>query len=109
MFSVEQVSVRVGEIISTTLKLGDDVVLRPESDLVNEIGIDSIEAFESIAALHDMLGVRIPDDIDPKEMGSIAGISAYIVNKYDAATVGAFMTMDVSAHLASLYDDGEFA
>jgi acyl carrier protein len=109
MYSVEQVAVRVEEIIRTTLKLGDDVALRPESDLVNEIGLDSIEAFESIATLHEMLGVRIPDDIDPKDLGSIAGIAAYVVRKYDANVVNTFMSIDVGAHLASMYDDGEFA
>ncbi len=108
MYSVEQVSIRVGEIIRVTLKLGDDVTLRPESDLVNEIGLDSIEAFESIATLHEMIGVRIPDDLDPKSMSSIASISAYILDKFDATVVNTFMNMDVSAYLANLYDDGEF-
>ncbi len=109
MHSVEQISVRVGEIIRATLKLGDDIVLRPESDLVNEIGLDSIEAFELVAALHEMLGARIPEDINPRDMGSIAAISAYIVNQFNATIVDTFMTMDLDAHLASMYDDGEFA
>lgn len=106
MFSVEQVSVRVEEIIRATLKLGDDVALRPESDLVNEIGLDSIEAFESVATLHEMLGVRIPEDLDPKAMGTIHGIAAYMIAKYDASKVAAFMELDVAAQLASMQDDG---
>lgn len=107
MYSIEQVSARIGEVIRATLKLGDDVSLQAESDLVNEIGIDSIEAFESVAALHEMLGVRIPEDLDPKAMRSIRSIAGYIIEKYDAAKVQAFMTMDVAAELARLQDDGE--
>jgi acyl carrier protein len=107
--TVEQVRVRVEEIIRATLKLGSDVELNPDSDLVKEIGLDSIEAFESVALLHEMLGVRIPEDLDPKAMGTISNLSAYIVSKYDAAKVDAFLAIDVAARLASMHEGGELA
>ncbi|WP_440964837.1 acyl carrier protein [Massilia sp. GER05] len=109
MYSVEKVVVRVEKIIRISLKLGDDVTLRPESDLVSEVGLDSIEAFEALATLHEMLGVRIPDDINPGDFGSIGGIAEYILRKFDADTIDKFMNVDIDAYMSSMYDDGEFA
>lgn len=109
MVAVGQVRVRVEEIIRATLKLGSDVELDPDSDLVKEIGLDSIEASVSVARLHEMLGVRTPEDLDPKAMGTISNLSAYIVAKYDAAKVDAFMAINVAARLASMHEGGELA
>jgi acyl carrier protein len=106
---IEQVTAHVEKVIRTTLKLGDDVTLQPNSDLVNEIGLDSIEAFEAVATLHELMGVRIPDDIDPKAFATIAKISAYLVKTYDADTVKAFVEMDVAARLAEMNDTSELS
>lgn len=100
------VSQRVEEVIRLTLNLKDDVTLQGDSDLVNEIGLDSIEAFEAVATLHELLGVRIPDRLDPKSLSTVDNIAAYIVANYEPAKVEAFLVMDIGAHLASLQDDG---
>ncbi len=99
---IDQLSARVEKVIRTALQLGSDVVLRPDSDLVNEIGLDSIEAFEAVATLHDLMGVRIPDDIDPKSFATVEKIASYVLASYDAATVRAFLEMDVERRLAEL-------
>lgn len=106
MYSVEQISGRIEEVIRQTLQLGDDVVLKPESDLVTEIGLDSIEAFEAVATLHELLGARIPEDLDPKSIASIKSIADYILARSTAEQVGMFMSMDIAARLAELQDDG---
>lgn len=100
---------RVEEIIRATLELGDDVVISPDANLVSEIGLDSIEAFESVAALHEILGARIPDDLDPKVLGTIREIAAYMFNKYDAEKIDAFMEIDIAARIASMRNDDELA
>lgn len=107
MYSIDQVSDRVEEILRATLKLADDVVLEAESDLVSEIGLDSIEAFELVAALHEMLGVRIPEDLEPKSMRTIHSIASYIVDKYSASQVQEFMALDIASELARMQDGGE--
>jgi acyl carrier protein len=105
MISVEKVASRVEEVIRLTLNLKDDVLLKGNSDLVNEIGLDSIEAFEAVATLHELLGVRIPDRLDPKSLATINSIAAHILNNYEQAKVEAFLSMDIRTHLASLQDD----
>lgn len=107
MHSDKQVMERVEEVIRATLQLGDDVILSPNSDLVNEIGLDSIEAFESVAALHELLGVRISEDFDPRAMSTIFSIATYILATFDDAKVGHFLSVNVADHFASMHDVGE--
>lgn len=105
MPAIQDVAARVEQIIRATLKLGNDVTLNADSDLVNEVGLDSIEAFEAMATLHDLLGVSIPDNLDPKLLASIQRIADYIVSTYTPVQVEAFLTMDFRERLASLNED----
>ena len=106
MVSIEQVSSQVSKVIRCTLNLKEDITLEGDADLVNEIGLDSLEAFEAMASLHDILGIKIPDQLNPKSLSTIDGIAAYVVDTCEPATVAAFLAVDVEAHLASLQDDG---
>lgn len=99
---------RIEVIIRSVLALGSDVVLKPESDLVSVVGLDSIEAFESVATLHEILGVRIPEDIDPKAITSLRGMADYLVGRYDDSVIERFMTMDIENKLASLRTADDF-
>jgi acyl carrier protein len=99
----------IEQVIRITLKLGDDVVLHEDSDLVSEIGLDSIEAFEAVATLHDLMGVRIPDDIDAKVFTKIGSIAGYVSRTYDVTVVDAFIAMDVRARLAEMVADSELS
>lgn len=98
----DELAIHVEKVIRATLQLDDDVVLSPQSDLVNEIGLDSIEAFEAVATLHELMGVRIPDDIDPKAFTTIEKISQYLLDTYDSSTLKNFLDMDVTGRLAEL-------
>jgi acyl carrier protein len=99
---------RISRIVRSVLSLGDDVELTPEADLIATVGIDSIEAFESIAMLHDMLGVRIPDDLDPKRIGSVQGMATYISERYDGEVIRAFLELDVESKLEALRSSDDF-
>ncbi len=105
----EELTAHVAKVIRSTLKLGDDVVLAPKSDLVNEIGIDSIEAFEAVATLHELIGVRIPDDIEPKSFASIQAITDYLVDTYEEGKIEAFTRMDIESRLEALNASGDVA
>lgn len=108
MYTSADVIGRVEVIIRAVLGIGSDVELKPESDLVSIVGLDSIEAFESVAALHEVLGVRIPEDIDPKAIGSLRAMAEYLVGRYDAAIIENFMSIDIEAKLASLRKVDDF-
>lgn len=49
------------ELVSRTLKVAPDDI-RPDSDLVSDLGADSLAVVELVMALEQRLGVRIEDD-----------------------------------------------
>lgn len=107
MNSVDIISSRVESIIRYTLGLGDDVALSPDSDLVSEVGLDSIEAFEAVATLHDLLGVRVADDLDPKSISTIRNIALYISDSCSPEVIERFLALDIKARLASMRSTDE--
>jgi acyl carrier protein len=104
-YSKEEVVARIEGVLRSTLELGPDVELRPEADLLSEIGLDSIEAFEAVTILHEILGVRIPDDLDPKTVASINGMADYIIDKYGPEVVDKFMTIDIDNAVKEMRSD----
>lgn len=104
----DEVVQRIEMIIRNVLALGDDVQLEPDAELITAVGIDSIEAFESVATLHEILGVRIPDDLDPKSISSIRGMANYLQSRYSGETLDRFMTMDIAAKLSELKAANDF-
>lgn len=50
--------------------------LRPEMELVSDLGIDSPKALELLVELEDALGVEISDD-DAARMETVGDIEAY--------------------------------
>lgn len=107
MNSIDAISLRVESIIRATLGLGDDVTLTPDSDLISEVGLDSIEAFEAVATLHDLLGVRVADDLDPKSIGSIRNIAMYITATCPPDVIDRFMNIDLKERLSHMRDSDE--
>lgn len=54
----QEIFAKVVEILSETFKL-DAAKIRPESDLYNELAIDSIDAIDLLVKLQRMTGKRI--------------------------------------------------
>lgn len=77
------------------LKLDTDIDLQVDGNLIEQIGLDSIEAFDAIATLHDLLDVSIPDNFNPKVSASIRDLTAYIINTFGAETAGKFLALDL--------------
>jgi acyl carrier protein len=93
---------QVERTIRLVLQLGDDIQLAPDSDLVHEIGLDSLEAFETIATLHELLGVRIPDDMNPQSFATIGRIAENLTARYEPDRIQAFLRLDVAARLLEM-------
>lgn len=68
----------VKEIIVDTLSLDADEI-KLESDLINDLGIDSLDVMELVMAIDDKCNVTIPDE----EIPNLTTVEA-IVNYIDA-------------------------
>jgi acyl carrier protein len=93
---------RLVEFLKVTLKLGDDVEIDPRASLIDQIGLDSIEAFDAVATIHEIMGVTIPDDFSPKLISTLRELGDFIATRYEAAVVARFMACDFQALESSL-------
>ena len=58
---MEDLTQELTNLVARTLKISADQ-LRPEADLVADLGADSLAVVELMMALEEKLGVRIDDD-----------------------------------------------
>ena len=58
---MEDLTQELTNLVARTLKISPDQ-LRPEADLVADLGADSLAVVELMMALEEKLGVRIDDD-----------------------------------------------
>lgn len=78
------------------LKLGEDIDLKVDIDLVQQIGLDSIEAFDAVATMHELIGVAIPDDFNPRVVSTIRGLSRYVLDHYEKTAIDRFLALDLN-------------
>jgi len=78
----EEIIIHVAEIMIDELKLEDITpeTFDPDIDLVDEIGIDSMDLATVALVLRDEYGIRIDEDDYPK-LTTIRLIAEYIHNK----------------------------
>ncbi len=79
---IEKIILHVAEIMINELKLEDVTpeTFDPEIDLVDEVGIDSMDLATVALVLRDQYAIRIDEDDYPK-LKNIRLISEYIVKK----------------------------
>ena len=79
---VETITLRIAQIMIDELKLEDVTpeTFDPEIDLIDEVGIDSMDLATVALVLRDEYAVRIDEDDYPK-LTSVRLISEYIDNK----------------------------
>lgn len=77
------------------LRLGDDIQLRVDEDLIKQIGLDSIEAFDAVASMHELLDVTIPDTFNPKVANSIRALSTYVLDTFGPEVARRFLAVDL--------------
>jgi acyl carrier protein len=85
--NVERIILRVAEIMIEELKLEDvtPATFDPEIDLIDEVGIDSMDLATVALVLRDEYAIRIDEDDYPK-LTNIRLISEYIVSKLKDAS-----------------------
>ncbi len=83
---VENIIVRIAEIMINELKLEDVTpeTFDPDIDLVDEVGIDSMDLATVALVLRDEYGIRIDEDDYPK-LTNIRLIAEYLHQKMAAA------------------------
>ncbi len=67
---------KVTELIKDTMNIEDKEITR-DTNLFDDLGFDSIEAFELVASMEDEFGITIPDE-DTSELKTIGNIVDYI-------------------------------
>ena len=79
---VDGIILRVAQIMIQELKLEDVTpeTFDPEIDLIDEVGIDSMDLATVVLVLQDEYAIRIDEDDYPK-LSSIRLISEYVDNK----------------------------
>ena len=76
---VENITIRIAEIMINELKLEDVTpeTFDPEIDLVDEVGIDSMDLATVALVVQDEYGIRIDEDDYPK-LTTIRFIAEYV-------------------------------
>ncbi len=87
---------KLASFIAQVLKLGDDVKIDPEKNLIAQIGLDSIEALDALATLHELMGVSIPDQFNLKTLESLRSLAVYIQRQFGPEAAQRFLEMDLS-------------
>jgi acyl carrier protein len=79
---IDALIIRIAEIIIFELKLEDITpeTFAPDLDLVDELGVDSMDLATVVLVLQDEYGITIDEDDYPK-LGSIRKIADYIQQK----------------------------
>ncbi len=80
--AIDQTITRIAEIIINELKLEDvtPATLNPDLDLVDEIGIDSMDLATIALVIRDEFGIQIDEDDYPK-LTTIRIIAEYVGEK----------------------------
>ena len=79
---VEKITLRIAQIMIDELKLEDVTpeTFDPEIDLIDEVGIDSMDLATVALVLRDEYAIRIDEDDYPK-LKNVRLLSEYIDNK----------------------------
>jgi acyl carrier protein len=80
--NVEKITLRIAQIMIDELKLEDVTpeTFDPEIDLIDEVGIDSMDLATVALVLRDEYAIRIDEDDYPK-LTNVRLLSEYIDNK----------------------------
>jgi acyl carrier protein len=82
---ISQTTIRIAQIIINELKLEDVTpeTFDPDLDLVDEVGVDSMDLATVALVLRDEYGIRIDEDDYPK-LTTVRIIAEYITNKLNS-------------------------
>ncbi|MCP4135665.1 MAG: phosphopantetheine-binding protein [bacterium] len=80
--ATQEMILRIAEIIIDELKLEDVTpeTFKPEIDLVDELGIDSMDLTTVVLVLQDEYGITIDEDDYPR-LTTVSAIAKYVEEK----------------------------
>lgn len=83
--TINQTITRVAEILINELKLEDvsAETFNPDLDLIDEVGVDSMDLATVALVLRDEYGIRIDEDDYPK-LTTVRIIAQYILDKQNS-------------------------
>ncbi len=83
---INQTIIRIAEIIINELKLEDVTpeTFDPDLDLVDEVGVDSMDLATVALVLRDEYAIRIDEDDYPK-LTTVRIIAQYIIDKLNSS------------------------
>jgi acyl carrier protein len=90
-----QLEQKIVAILRKLLMIEDDIELNPKADLVQQIGLDSIEAFDAVAVLHEIIGQAIPPTFNPKTSNSVERLSLYVLEQFGEEAAQKIIAVDV--------------
>jgi len=96
---------KLSAFIRRGLKLGDDVVIAADVDLATQIGLDSIEAFDAVATMHELMLVSIPDDFNPRTVTTLRSLSDYVILTFGDEVAKRFLGIDLNTIEFNRTDD----
>ena len=65
-------------------QLGADLAdLRPEADILDDLGADSLDVVEMVMALEEAYDIEVPDD-DAEAMRTVGDVEAYVIKRLAA-------------------------
>lgn len=99
---INELADRTGFVLKNILGMKQEEVIKLDADLVEEVGLDSIEAFELLATMHELLGERIPETLDRNSMSTLTSIAEYIARSFQPDVVEKLLGADIAAKLADL-------
>lgn len=76
----EELFLKIRGIITTELEIGDKEKITPDSRLIDDFNMDSLNTIELVMALEEEFGIDIPDE-DAEKTLTVKDIVDYIENK----------------------------
>lgn len=73
---------KIRELLLSQFGIDEDQ-LTPQTDIIDDLGADSLDVMEMLMALEEEYGILVADD-DVSELRTIAEITEFIENKIDA-------------------------
>jgi acyl carrier protein len=82
---MDELILRIAKVIISELKLEDVTpeTFSPDLDLIDELGVDSMDLATVVLVLQDEYGITIDED-DYPQLGSIRKIAEYIQDKLES-------------------------
>lgn len=87
--TVEAVAGKLHNVVATMQQLNGEEAQRigVNDNLIDQVGMDSLAAFEFVVVIHEVMGVPLPEDVDLAAIDTIQGVATFLVETYPREAV----------------------